>query len=378
MRIACPRESARGERRVAIVPDTARTLAGAGLEVALEAGAGAAAGYPDADYEKAGARVERERRALLASAGVVVVVQGSPGLADELREGAILVGLLRPLDRPQHAIALASRGITSFALELLPRITRAQAMDALSSQANLAGYRAVLTAASAVGKIFPMLVTAAGTISAARVLVLGAGVAGLQAIATARRLGAAVEAYDVRPAVREQVESLGARFVDLGLETAGAEDAGGYARAQSAEFLARQRELLGKRVAAADVVITTALVPGARAPLLVEESALRAMRPGSVVVDLAAEQGGNCAGTRPDEVVEVGGVRIFGPTNLASEVAHHASQTYARNVATFLQHLVKDGKPVLDLEDEITRGALVTHGGEILNERVKSLASSGA
>jgi NAD(P) transhydrogenase subunit alpha len=293
-----------------------------------------------------------------------------------MRRGALLIGLLRPLDEPAQARALAATGVTSFALELVPRITRAQSMDVLSSQANLAGYRAVLLAANTLAKAFPMMSTAAGTIAAARVLVIGAGVAGLQAIATARRLGAVVEAYDVRPAVKEQVESLGARFVELALETAGAEDAGGYAKQQSEEFLARQRELLGQRVKANDVVITTALVPGRRAPLLVEEAAVRGMRPGSVVVDLAAESGGNCALTRADETVDVGGVRVLGPTNLPSEVAFHASQMYARNVASLLQHLVKDGQPVLDFEDPITRESVLTHEGEIKNERVKGLAGA--
>jgi NAD(P) transhydrogenase subunit alpha len=377
MLVVALKETAAGERRVALTPDAVRTLAREGVELAIEAGAGAAAGYPDAAYEKAGARIEADAGALLAAADVAAVVQGDAEQAGRLREGAVLVGLLRPLDRPERARELASRRTTAFAMELMPRITRAQSMDALSSQANLAGYRAVLVAAAQIAKAFPMMVTAAGTISPARVLVLGAGVAGLQAIATARRLGSIVEAYDVRPAVKEQVESLGARFVELELETAGAEDAGGYAVAQSDDFLEKQRELLSQRVAAADVVVTTALVPGSRAPRLVEEEALRAMKPGSVVVDLAAEQGGNCALSRPDETVEVDGVRILGPTNLPSEVAFHASQMYAKNVANFLQHLISDGKLELDFDDEITSGALLTHAGEVSNERVRALLEGG-
>jgi NAD(P) transhydrogenase subunit alpha len=378
MLVAVLRETAAGERRVALTPDVAKALVRQGLEVAVEAGAGRAAGYADADFEKAGARLEADGGRLLAAADVLVAVHGDAAQAKRMRSGAALVGLLHPLDRPEQARALAATGITSFALELVPRITRAQAMDVLSSQANLAGYRAVLVGSVALGKALPMMVTAAGTIAAARVLVIGAGVAGLQALATARRLGAVVEAYDVRPAVKEQVESLGARFVELPLETAGAEDAGGYARAQSDEFLARQRELLGQRVKAADIVITTALVPGRRAPVLVDEETVRGMRPGAVIVDLAAEQGGNCAGTRADETVEVGGVTILGPTNLPSDVAFHASQMYARNAAAFLGNCVREGKLVLDFEDPITRESILTHAGEVRNERVKGLLGASA
>jgi NAD(P) transhydrogenase subunit alpha len=378
MLVAALRETVAGERRVALTPDVVKALVRQGLEVAVEGGAGRAAGYADADYEKAGARIEPDAGRLLAAADLLVAVHGDAEQAKRMRSGAVLVGLLRPLDRPEAARALAATGVTSFALELVPRITRAQAMDVLSSQANLAGYRAVLVGAVALGKALPMMVTAAGTIAAARVLVIGAGVAGLQAIATARRLGAVVEAYDVRPAVKEQVESLGARFVELPLETAGAEDAGGYAKAQSEEFLARQRELLGQRVKAADIVITTALVPGRRAPVLVDEATVRGMRPGSVVVDLAAEQGGHCAGTRADEVVDVGGVTVLGPTNLPSDVAFHASQMYARNAAAFLGNCVREGKLVLDFEDPITRESIVTHAGEVRNERVKALLGAPA
>jgi NAD(P) transhydrogenase subunit alpha len=378
--VAVPKEIAPGERRVALVPDAVKQLAAKGVSVRVERGAGLSAGFDDAAYERAGAEIEPDANALLARADVVVKVQAPTARADgshevdALRAGSVLVGFLRPLDEPELARRLAGAGITAFAVELMPRITRAQAMDALSSMSSLAGYRAVLLAAAALPRIFPMLVTAAGTIAPARVLVVGAGVAGLQAIATARRLGAIVEAYDTRPAVKEQVESLGARFVELDLEAKDAEDAGGYARAQDEEFYRRQREQLARRVAASDVVITTALVPGQRAPLLIEESALAAMRPGSVIVDLAAEKGGNCACTEPDREVVAHGVRVLGPTNLPSDLATNASQMYARNVATFLAHLLRDGKIELDLGDEITRGALLTHDGAIANEAVRARA----
>jgi NAD(P) transhydrogenase subunit alpha len=372
VKIAAPRETAAGERRVALTPDAARTLVRADLEVVIEAGAGVAAGFADSAYEKIGARIGNLDEVF--ASDVVVVVQGDPSMFAGIGESKVLVGLLRPLDRPDQARALAGHKITAFAMELMPRITRAQSMDALSSQANLAGYRAVLVGAEGMQKAYPMMVTAAGTISPARVLILGAGVAGLQAIATARRLGAIVEAFDVRPAVKEQVESLGARFVELDLETEGAEDSGGYAKAQSEEFLQRQREQLGQRVAASDLVITTALIPGQPAPLLIEESAVRAMRPGSWIVDLAAETGGNCALTQADQKVDVDGVTVYGPTNLASEVAHDSSQMYAKNVVTFVQHLLDDeGALQIDLEDEITGGALLTHNGAVANERVRGL-----
>jgi NAD(P) transhydrogenase subunit alpha len=378
--VAVPREISAGERRVALVPDAVKQLVGKGLEVVVERGAGAGAGFDDAAYERAGAKIEPDAKALLARADVVLKVQGPTARpdgsheVDALRPGSVLVGFLRPLDALELARRLAGAKVTAFAVELVPRITRAQAMDALSSMSSLAGYRAVLLAAEALPRIFPMLVTAAGTISPARVLVIGAGVAGLQAIATARRLGAIVEAYDTRPAVKEQVESLGARFVELDLDTKDAEGAGGYARAQSEDFYARQREQLAKRVAAADVVITTALVPGQRAPVLIEEAAVRGMRPGSVIVDLAAEKGGNCACTQADRDVLAHGVRVLGPTNLPSDLATNASQMYSRNLVTLLLHLLRDGKVALDLEDEITRGALLTHEGAITNEAVRARA----
>jgi NAD(P) transhydrogenase subunit alpha len=380
--IGVPKEILPGERRVALVPDAVKTLVGEGLEVLVETGAGASAGFLDVAYQEAGASLATDAGAVYERADVVVKVQPpgqSPGGGHEtegLRSGAVLIAFLKPLDEPELAARLASRGITAFAMELLPRITRAQSMDALSSQSTIAGYRAVLLASNMLPKIFPMLVTAAGTISPARVLVIGAGVAGLQAIATARRLGAVVEAYDTRPAVKEQVESLGARFVELELDTGDAEDAGGYAKAQSEEFYQKQREQLGKRVAAADVVITTALVPGQRAPLLIEEAAVEAMRPGSVIVDLAAEKGGNCALTQADRDVSVHDVTILGHTNLPAEIPANASQMYARNLTTFLKHLITEGKLELDLEDEITAGAMLTHGGQITNEVVKARAEA--
>jgi NAD(P) transhydrogenase subunit alpha len=371
--VAVPRETAAGERRVALVPDAVRSLVKAKLEVAVEAGAGVAAGIPDALFREAGASIEADARALLARADVVLRVQPpSDAECDALRPGSALIGFLEPLDRPELAKRLAGRGVTAFALELVPRITRAQAMDALSSQSTIAGYRAVLLAATALPKIFPMLVTAAGTLSPARVLVIGAGVAGLQAIGTSRRLGAVVEAYDTRPAVKEQVQSLGARFVELDLETTDGEGAGGYAKAQTDEFYRRQREQLGKRVAASDVVITTALVPGQRAPVLIDASAVRAMRPGSVIVDLAAPKGGNCELTQPGRDADIGGVTVIGRTNLPAEVPAHASQMYAKNLVTFLTHLVSEGKLRVDLEDEITRGSLLAHEGRIANDAVRA------
>ena len=383
MIIGVPKEILPGERRVALVPDEVKTLVGEGLEVLVEAEAGASAGFLDAAYQAAGASLAADARAVYERADVVVKVQ-PPGQspdggheADGLRSGGVLIAFLKPLDEPELAARLASRQVTAFAMELMPRITRAQSMDALSSQSTIAGYRAVLLASNSLPKIFPMLVTAAGTISPARVLVIGAGVAGLQAIATARRLGAVVEAYDTRPAVKEQVESLGARFVELDLDTGDAEDAGGYARAQSEEFYQKQREQLGKRVAAADVVITTALVPGQPAPFLINEAAVEAMRAGSVIVDLAAEKGGNCQLVTPDATTVVHGVTLIGSTNLPAEIPANASQMYAKNLTTFVKHLAPEGQLVLDLEDEITAGAMLTHDGKIVNDAVRGRVEGG-
>ncbi len=372
MKIGMLSETLQGEQRVALVPDVAAKLAASGFTVVVEAGAGKQAGFHDDAYRAVGVVVETDRWALLSTANVVLLVQ-PPRLEDvaRLQAGAATISFLQPATQGALVEALAARGVTAFSLDLLPRISRAQSMDALSSQASLAGYKAVLMAANRLGKFFPMLMTAAGTIPPARVLVLGAGVAGLQAIATARRLGAVVEAYDVRPAVKEEVKSLGATFLEFELEAQ--EGGGGYAREQSEAFLTRQRELLTKRVATADVVITTAAVPGRRAPLLVTAPMVKGMRPGSVIVDLAAETGGNCEVTQPGQVVAVDGIWVDGTINVPSTVALHASQLYSRNVTNLLQHLASDGELKLDFQDEITRGCCVTHAGQVVNERARQL-----
>jgi NAD(P) transhydrogenase subunit alpha len=377
MKIAAPRETAPGERRVALTPEAAGALVKSGLAVLVETGAGAGAFYSDAAFEKAGGRIVPDAGALCGQADVVLKVQ-KPTLqeVDRLREGAVLVSFLQALTSPDLVQRLAARRITSFGMEGIPRISRAQKMDALSSQANIAGYKAVLIAAESLAKFFPMMMTAAGTVFAARVLVMGAGVAGLQAIATARRLGAQVWGYDVRAAVKEQVESLGAKFLELDLALADAEDKGGYAKALSAEASRRQQELLAEKTKEFDVVVTTALVPGRPAPRLVTRETVAGMRPGSVIVDLAAEAGGNCELTQPDQVVVAHGVTIHGPTNLPATMPVHASQLYARNVTELLREFVKDGALALDFEDEIIRGACVTHGGEVLNDAVKAAVAA--
>ncbi len=370
MKVAIPKETAQDERRVALVPDTAAKLIAAGLEVTVEEGAGSSAFVPDGAYEASGVKIVKGAAALLKDADVVLKVQApSAGEVELLQKGAVLISFLQPATQGDIVTALAKRGITAFSLELVPRISRAQSMDALSSQASAAGYKAVLMAAGRLGKFFPMMMTAAGTVAPARVLVMGAGVAGLQAIATARRLGAVVSAYDVRPAVKDEVKSLGATFIELPLEAQ--EGQGGYAKEQSDEFLRKQRELIGEHIAKSDVVITTAAIPGRRAPLLVTADMVKGMRPGSVIVDLAAETGGNVELTKAGEDVDVGGVTIIGARNVPSTMPLHASQLYARNVANLLLHLVKDGAIKLDFADEITKGACVTHGGEIVNERAK-------
>jgi NAD(P) transhydrogenase subunit alpha len=370
MVIGIPKETLPGERRVALVPDLVPKLTKAGLSVAIEPGAGLAAGFPDPAYEGKGARLGPDP---LAEADIVLKVQ--PPNLDEIgrmKQGSILIGFLQPYANGSGIKALAAGQITSFSMELMPRITRAQPMDALSAMSTIAGYKAVLLAASRVPKFFPLLMTAAGTVTPARVFVIGAGVAGLQAIGTARRLGAVVEAYDTRPAVKEQVESLGARFAELQLETKDAEGKSGYARGQAEEFYRKQQEMMFKYVTAADAVITTALVPGERAPVLITEEMVRGMRPGSIIVDLAAEQGGNCALTEPGQETERHGVTILGPVNLPSTMPYHASEMYARTVTNYLAHLLKDGNVRLDLNDELTRGPLVTHEGEIRHEAVKA------
>jgi NAD(P) transhydrogenase subunit alpha len=366
MVVGVPRETAAGERRVALVPETVRRLTGEGVTVSVERGAGEEASFFDEDYVEAGARTTDD---VYAEADVVCTVR-RPSLdeADRLRAGTTLVGLLAPLAAPELARKLADGGVTSFSLDQVPRITRAQPLDALSSQSTVAGYKAVLLAASALGKFFPMLTTAAGTIVPARVLVLGAGVAGLQAIATARRLGAVVSAFDVRPVVKEQVESLGAKFLELEIE--GEEAAGGYAAALSEEQHRREQDLIAEAVAGSDAVVTTALIPGQPAPLLITEEAVASMRPGSVIVDLAAEAGGNAAVTEPGRTVVHHRVTVIGDTNLPSTMPVHASQMYSRNVASFLGVIVKDGELALDFDDEIVRETCVTHEGRVLKEPV--------
>jgi NAD(P) transhydrogenase subunit alpha len=372
MIVAVPKETAAGERRVALAPDGVKALAKLGLDVRVEPGAGVAAGFDDASYAGAGAKLEP---GALASAHLVLKVQApSDAETARIRAGAALIALLRPLDEPQRAAALARHDVSAFALELIPRITRAQAMDVLTSQATIAGYRAVLLAALRLPKLFPMLVTAAGTITSARVFVIGAGVAGLQAIATAKRLGGVVEAYDTRAAAAEQIESLGARFVKLELEAGDAQDAGGYAKAQSEAFYAKQRALMAATAAKSDVLITTALVPGQPAPLLLDEAGVRGMKRGAVIVDLAAPNGGNVALTTPGEERDVDGVTLLGPLNLPSEIPGDASRLFSRNLVALVTHLVKDGKLALDLEDEITRGTLLCHRGQITNAAVKERA----
>jgi len=373
LKIAVPKEIAPGERRVALNPDAAAALVKGGVQVLVESGAGTGAFHPDAAFEKAGARVVPDAAGLYGEADVVLKVQ-KPALSEvaQLREGAVLVSFLQALTSPDLVGALAARRITSFGMEGIPRISRAQKMDALSSQANIAGYKAVLIAAESLAKFFPMLMTAAGTVFAARTLVIGAGVAGLQAIATARRLGAQVWGYDVRPVVKEQVESLGAKFLEFDLGVTDAEDKGGYARALSADAARRQQEMLGEKTKEFDVVITTALVPGRPAPRLVTKETVAGMRPGSVIVDLAAEAGGNCELTEPDQAVVRHGVIIHGPTNLPATMPVHASQLYARNVTELLHEFVKNGALAIDLADEIVKGACVTHGGEVVNDAVKA------
>jgi NAD(P) transhydrogenase subunit alpha len=377
MKVGIPKETWPGEARVAVVPAAVPGLVKSGLEVAVEAGAGIAAGFTDDMYRGQGATLV-SRSDLFRSSDIVLQIRAVPADPSSLRSGQAVIGFADPLGAPDAIRSRAPTGVNLFSMELMPRITRAQSMDALSSMATIAGYKGVLLAATTLPRMFPMLMTAAGTISPARVFIMGAGVAGLQAISTARRLGAKVEAYDVRPAVKEQVQSLGARFVELPLESADAEDKGGYAKAQDEAFYKRQREMMLKVVAASDVVITTALIPGQPAPILLTTEMVEAMAPGSVVVDLAAERGGNCELTRPDEVVVHRGVTILGPSNAPALVPYHASQMYSKNITTFLAHLLgKDGaaQPSLPLnvEDEITRETLLTRGGQVVHARIKEL-----
>jgi NAD(P) transhydrogenase subunit alpha len=378
MIVGVPRESFPGELRVALTPAVVPGLAKAGLEVVLEAGAGVGAGYPEADYVSKGAKILAQRAEVFRTADIVVQVlchgsndKSGKGDLPLFRRDQILIGFLRPLGSLETVQEIAAAGVASFSLELMPRTTRAQSMDALSSMGTICGYKAVLIAADTLPRIFPMLTTAAGTITPGRVFIIGAGVTGLQAIATARRLGAVTSAYDMRPAAKEQVHSLGARFVELPIEATDAQDAGGYARAQGEDFYRRQRELLARVVAESDVVITAAVIPGQKSPVLVTGEMVARMAPGSVIVDLASERGGNCELTKTGEVVIEHGVSIIGWINIAGRVPYHASQLYGRNLSAFLLHLVQDGKLRLNLEDEIIRSTLVTRQGEIVNPRVR-------
>jgi NAD(P) transhydrogenase subunit alpha len=380
--IGVPKEIYPGERRVSLVPLVVPTLTKAGFEVAVESCAGVEAGYPDNLYTDKGARIVPTRAELFRTADIItqVLCYGAndvTGKADIplLRRDQILVGFLRPLGSLEVVQQIAATGAMAFAVELMPRTTRAQAMDALSTMASIAGYKSVLITADTLPRILPMMTTAAGTVTPARVLILGVGVAGLQAIATARRLGAVVSAYDVRPAVKEQVQSLGGRFVELPIEAANAQDARGYATAQDESFYQRQRELLGKVVAENDIVITTAVIPGKKAPVLVTADMVKGMIPGSVILDLAAERGGNCEMTKPGETSMQHGVTMIGRFNIAGTAPYHASQLYARNLTNFLLHIVKEQKLVLNLEDEIVRDTLLTKGGEVANARVREFFS---
>lgn len=379
MKVAVPKETFAGERRVALIPANIPQLAKAGMSVLIESGAGVAAGFGDAQYEEKGATVTTDRGAIFAADIVAQVralganlVAGRDDLP-RMKAGGIVLGTCDPLGEPAAIDEMARTRVSLFALEMIPRITRAQSMDVLSSMATIAGYRAVLLSAVELPKLFPMLMTAAGTLTAARVFVIGVGVAGLQAIATAKRLGAVVRAYDVRPACREQVESLGGKFVELKLETGQSEDQGGYAKAMDDAFYARQRELMAEVVADSDVVITTAAIPGKTSPLLITAEAVAGMTAGSVIIDMAAERGGNCALSKADQRVVQHGVVILGPTNLAAEIPMHASQMFSNNVTRFLLNLVKDGAVNMNLEDEIIRDTLVAHNGQVVHGRIREL-----
>jgi NAD(P) transhydrogenase subunit alpha len=385
MIVGVVKETFPGEARVGLVPAGVQQLTRAELEVLVEPGAGIDAGYDDASYTDKGAALAADRADVWRRADVVLQVRAlgaNPveGKADleRMRSGQVVIATCEPLTEHEATKAVAATGATLFSMEMMPRITRAQSMDILSSMATIAGYKAVLLGADALPKLFPMMMTAAGTLAAARVFVVGAGVAGLQAIATARRLGAVVHAYDVRPAVREQVESLGGKFLELELSTDAAEDAGGYAKELGEDFYTKQREMMLSVVAESDVVITTAAIPGKKAPILVTREMVEGMHRGSVVVDLAAERGGNCELTAPGERVDHNGVLIIGPLNIPADVPYHASQMYSKNVTTFLLHLVNDGELVVDLDDEITRGTLITRDGAVVHERVLEAQGAGS
>ena len=381
--LAVTKEADADEKRVALVPAMIPSLSKIGLKVTVQAGAGLAAGFPDQYYVDKGAEIVGDRVALLKQADIVLQVKalganctdGKDETSDiELyQDGQILISSCDPLTFPAHVSTVAAKGVTAFSLELVPRITRAQSMDILSSMATVAGYRAVLLAATAAPRMFPMMMTAAGTLKPARVLIIGAGVAGLQAIATAKRLGAVVYGYDIRPAVREQVESLGGKFVELDLETDQSETTGGYAKQMDDDFYRRQREAMKKVIADCDIVVTTAAIPGRKAPILVTTEMVEAMAPGSVVVDLAAERGGNCEVTQPGKTIDHNGVTILGPCNLPSDVPVHASEMFSKNITTFLQLMIKDKALNIDLDDEIIRETLLTRGREVVNNRIREL-----
>jgi NAD(P) transhydrogenase subunit alpha len=384
MKVAILKEILPGENRVAAIPETVDKMIKGGLEVIVESTAGQAAYIADADYEKVGAKIAADPAAALQGADLILKIQrplfnekAAKHEVDMMKEGAIFIALLQPLTYPDAVQKLAERKVTAFAMDLIPRITRAQRMDVLSSMSSIAGYKAVLLAANAFGKLIPMMTTAAGTLPPAKALILGAGVAGLQAIATAKRLGAVVEAFDTRPAVKEQVKSLGAEFVELDLGDEQAEDAGGYAKELSAEFYKKEKELIHQRVKLADLVISTALIPGKKAPILITTDMLKEMKKGSVIVDMAVEQGGNCEGSKAGETVIEHGVTIIGATNLPSTLPIHASQMYAKNMLNFLLHLYVNKELKLDLNDEITKGSLVTYKGEIVHPGTKQIIASG-
>jgi len=367
------KETFPGERRVAVIPDHLPALKKKGVEVIVETGAGSEAGFPDNMYEAKGAAINKNRAEVIGKANVILQIRNAGANPDKFEsdlsyfmKDQACIAFLEPVGEPEQLKKLADTGITAFSMELMPRITRAQSMDALSSNAMVAGYKAVLVAANILPRMFPLSMTAAGTVAAARVFVVGAGVAGLQAIATAKRLGAIVKAYDVRPTVRDEVQSLGGKFIELELDTRDSQDTGGYAKEMKEETLKKQREMMMQVVAESDVVITTAAVPGKKAPVLITNEMVQGMKPGSVVVDLAAERGGNCELTKPDEVVDAGGVQIIGTTNMMSYIPFHSSQMYSKNITTFLLHLVSDGKLHLDMEDHITSDTLVAHGGEVI------------
>ena len=380
MIIGITKELVGGEKRVAMSPDNVKSLTDSGVEVQIQQDAGKAAGFADSDYTAAGAAIVSDRDAIFEAADILLQVQSFGSNTENaeqdlkrLRPGQLVIGMMDPLANPQAAKQVADTGATGIALELVPRISRAQSMDVLSSMATLAGYRAVLLGAEAAPRIMPMLMTAAGTLQPARVLIMGVGVAGLQACATAKRLGAVVEAYDVRPAAREQILSVGAKPVELDLQTESSEGAGGYAKEQSEEFLRRQRELMTEVVAQQDIIITTAAVPGAKSPILVTEDMVKAMKPGSVIVDLAAERGGNCDLTKQGETVVAHDVTILGPENVPSELANHASQMFGKNMQTLLELIIQEGQLNLNFDDEIVAGTVVAHAGEVPHPHMRKL-----